>query len=45
MGAEGAVNIICRKAIEASDDPEATRGQMIEARSAEQSTPTSPPGA
>jgi acetyl-CoA carboxylase carboxyltransferase component len=31
MGAEGAVNIIGRSAIDASDDPEATRGQMLEA--------------
>ena len=31
MGAEGAVNIIGRSAIEASDDPEATREQMLEA--------------
>jgi acetyl-CoA carboxylase carboxyltransferase component len=30
MGAEGAVNIIGRSAIEASDDPEATREQMLE---------------
>ena len=30
MGAEGAVNIIGRGAIEASDDPEATRAKMIE---------------
>jgi acetyl-CoA carboxylase carboxyltransferase component len=30
MGAEGAVNIIGRSAIEASDDPEATREKMIE---------------
>ncbi|MDX6651519.1 MAG: methylmalonyl-CoA decarboxylase subunit alpha [Solirubrobacterales bacterium] len=29
MGAEGAVNIIGRSAIEASDDPEATRAEMI----------------
>ena len=31
MGAEGAVNIIGRSAIEASDDPEATRAQMLDA--------------
>ena len=31
MGAEGAVNIIGRSAIEASDDPDATREAMIEA--------------
>ena len=31
MGAEGAVNIIGRSAIEASDDPEATRETMLEA--------------
>ena len=31
MGAEGAVNIIGRSAIEASDDPEATREEMLEA--------------
>src|SRR5919109_792971 len=31
MGAEGAVNIIGRSAIEASDDPEKTREQMLEA--------------
>ena len=31
MGAEGAVNIIGRSAIEASDDPEATRDKMLEA--------------
>jgi methylmalonyl-CoA decarboxylase subunit alpha len=31
MGPEGAVNIIGRSAIEASDDPEATRQQMLEA--------------
>ena len=30
MGAEGAVNIIGRSAIEASDDPEATREEMLE---------------
>ena len=30
MGAEGAVNIIGRSAIEASDDPEATRNEMLE---------------
>jgi acetyl-CoA carboxylase carboxyltransferase component len=30
MGPEGAVNIIGRSAIEASDDPEATREQMLE---------------
>jgi acetyl-CoA carboxylase carboxyltransferase component len=30
MGAEGAVNIIGRSAIEASDDPDATREQMLE---------------
>ncbi len=29
MGAEGAVNIIFRKQIEAADDPEATRAQMV----------------
>ena len=31
MGAEGAVNIIGRSAIEASDDPEATKEAMLEA--------------
>ena len=31
MGAEGAVNIIGRSAIEASDDPEATREAMLDA--------------
>jgi acetyl-CoA carboxylase carboxyltransferase component len=31
MGAEGAVNIIGRSAIEASEDPEATRETMLEA--------------
>jgi acetyl-CoA carboxylase carboxyltransferase component len=31
MGAEGAVNIIGRSAIEASEDPEATREAMLEA--------------
>ena len=31
MGAEGAVNIIGRSAIEAADDPEATREAMLEA--------------
>src|SRR3954463_4002781 len=31
MGPEGAVNIIGRSAIEASEDPEATREQMLEA--------------
>src|SRR6059036_2354716 len=30
MGAEGAVNIIFRKQIEASDDPDRTRAEMIE---------------
>jgi len=30
MGAEGAVNIICRKEINASADPEATRKKLIE---------------
>ena len=30
MGAEGAVNIIFRKQIEAAEDPDATRAQMIE---------------
>jgi acetyl-CoA carboxylase carboxyltransferase component len=30
MGPEGAVNIIFRKQIESSDDPDATRAQMIE---------------
>lgn len=30
MGAEGAVNIIGRSAIEASDDPEKTRAEMLE---------------
>ena len=30
MGAEGAVNIIGRSAIEASDDPEKTREEMLE---------------
>jgi acetyl-CoA carboxylase carboxyltransferase component len=30
MGPEGAVNIIFRRQIEASDDPDATRAQMIE---------------
>jgi len=31
MGPEGAVNIIFRKQIEASEDPDATRAEMIEA--------------
>jgi acetyl-CoA carboxylase carboxyltransferase component len=31
MGAEGAVNIIGRSAIENSDDPDATREAMLEA--------------
>ena len=31
MGAEGAVNIICRKEIQTSDDPQATRKGLIEA--------------
>ena len=31
MGAEGAVNIIGRSAIEASDDPDATREAMLDA--------------
>ena len=31
MGPEGAVNIIGRSAIEASDDPDATREAMLEA--------------
>jgi acetyl-CoA carboxylase carboxyltransferase component len=31
MGAEGAVNIIGRSAIEASEDPEGTREKMLEA--------------
>jgi acetyl-CoA carboxylase carboxyltransferase component len=31
MGPEGAVNIIGRSAIEASEDPEATREQMLAA--------------
>ena len=44
MGAEGAVNIIGRSAIEASDDPEATREKMIEEVARRSSTPTSPPG-
>ena len=30
MGPEGAVNIIGRSAIEASDDPEGTRAEMLE---------------
>ncbi len=30
MGPEGAVNIIFRKQIEASEDPDATRAEMIE---------------
>ena len=30
MGAEGAVNVICRQEIEESKDPEATRWQLIE---------------
>jgi methylmalonyl-CoA decarboxylase subunit alpha len=30
MGPEGAVNIIGRSAIEAADDPEAMRAQMLE---------------
>ena len=29
MGAEGAVNIIFRKQIDAAEDPEATRAQMV----------------
>jgi methylmalonyl-CoA decarboxylase subunit alpha len=31
MGPEGAVNIIFRKQIEAAEDPDATRAEMIEA--------------
>ena len=31
MGAEGAVNIIGRSAIEAADDPDATREAMLDA--------------
>ena len=38
MGPEGAVNIIGRSAIEASDDPEATREAMLE-RGAEADRP------
>ncbi|HSR12292.1 MAG TPA: acyl-CoA carboxylase subunit beta, partial [Thermodesulfobacteriota bacterium] len=30
MGAEGAVNVICRKEIQASSDPDATRKRLIE---------------
>lgn len=30
MGAEGAVNVICRKEIQESDDPEGTRKRLIE---------------
>jgi len=30
MGAEGAVNVVCRKEIQASKDPEATRKRLIE---------------
>ena len=41
MGPEGAVNIIFRKQIEASEDPDATRADMIEA-SGRRSTRTSP---
>ena len=41
MGAEGAVNIICRKEIEAAEDPDATRAEMIEGIRA-RSTRTSP---
>ena len=44
MGAEGAVNIIGRSAIEASDDPEATREAMLGRGPEGRSTPTSPPG-
>jgi acetyl-CoA carboxylase carboxyltransferase component len=31
MGAEGAVNIVMRKQIEASDDPDATRAELVAA--------------
>ena len=44
MGAEGAVNIIFRKQIEAADDPDATRAEMIAGTSRRRSTPTSPAG-
>ena len=30
MGAEGAVNIIFRKQIEAADDPDAKRAELVE---------------
>jgi propionyl-CoA carboxylase beta chain len=30
MGAEGAVNVICRQEIEASEDPEGTRRELME---------------
>ena len=43
MGPEGAVNIIFRKQIEAAEDPEATRAEMIEGYPQDRSTPTSPP--
>ena len=41
MGPEGAVNIIGRSAIEASDDPEKTREEMLEAVQGDRSTHTS----
>ena len=43
MGPEGAVNIIFRKQIEAADDPDATRAEMIEGIR-KTIDPTSPPG-
>ena len=43
MGPEGAVNIIFRKQIEAAEDPDAARAEMIEGIRARRSTPTSPP--
>ncbi len=30
MGAEGAVNVVCRKEIQESKDPEATRKRLVE---------------
>ena len=42
MGAEGAVNIIMRKQIEAAEDPDAKRAELVDG-TARSSTPTSPP--
>ena len=43
MGAEGAVNIIGRSVIEAAEDPEAKREELLEQRPQKRSTSTSPP--